>query len=193
MVHGEFESMKIYHALVPDFAVRPIGYGTCASSSDTHFYISDFKFLSDDITDTTAFCQKAAEMHNKSARLHEQTLGTPEVPDNFGFHVTTHTGMLPHDNRWQHSWEKFFTHAIISILAFEEKTQGPSEELDFLANALIQKVIPRLLRPLETGGKSIRPVLVHGDLQLRNARMDLTTGRPVMYDAGAFWGHNECK
>jgi fructosamine-3-kinase len=33
---------------------------------------------------------------------------------------------------------------------------------------LLKKVIPRLLDPLETDGRSIKPVLLHGDLWLGN-------------------------
>ena len=40
------------------------------------------------------------------------------------------------------------------------------------------KVIPRLLRPLETGGRQIKPSLVHGDLYSGNVSVDAVTGGP---------------
>ncbi|PVH69834.1 hypothetical protein DL98DRAFT_554259 [Cadophora sp. DSE1049] len=45
--------------------------------------------------------------------------------------------------------------------------------------------------PKDNHRRQIRPTLVHGDLQIRNARTDLKTNRPVLFDGGAFWGHNE--
>ena len=72
------------------------------------------------------------------------------------------------------------------ILAIETDTQGRSEELDALAADLLDKAIPQLLRPLETRGRSIRPALIHGDLQIRNVKTDKATGRPTVFDAGSF-------
>lgn len=56
-----------------------------------------------------------------------------------------------------------------------------------------EKVILRLLRPLETGGRSIRPTLIHGDLWHGNAETDAETGQPIIFDAASFYAHNECK
>lgn len=142
--------------------------------------------------DVEEFCVKVANLHLESAKMHEQETREEIKGGNYGFHVTTHLGMLPLDNRWCDSWVEFFRQAIRRILAFEEKTQGPSEELNRLASALINEVIPRLLVPLDTEGRRIRPTLIHGDLQIRNARTDLNTGKAVVFDAGSFWGHNEC-
>jgi protein-ribulosamine 3-kinase len=41
-------------------------------------------------------------------------------------------------------------------------------------------VTPRLCRPLETGGRSIRPHLIHGDLWDGNASFVKITGLPVI-------------
>ena len=62
-----------------------------------------------------------------------------------------------------------------------------------LAEAIITKVIPRLLRPLETGGRQIRPVLVHSDLWDGNASTNRLSGMPVVFDAACIYGHNERK
>jgi protein-ribulosamine 3-kinase len=79
------------------------------------------------------------------------------------------------------------------MLELEEIAQGPSEELDQLLVPLYEKVIPRLLRPLEIGGRQVQPCLVHGDLWYGNALMDLATDKPITFDACAFWAHNECE
>ena len=57
---------------------------------------------------------------------------------------------------------------------------------------LFRKVIPRLLRPLESGGRSISPSLVHGDLWYGNAGIINELGEGIVYDPASFWAHNEC-
>jgi fructosamine-3-kinase len=79
------------------------------------------------------------------------------------------------------------------MLKLEEEARGPSEELQQLSGPFFDKVIPRLLRPLETGGRTIKPVLLHGDLWLGNVSTQAESENPLLFDASAFWGHNECK
>jgi len=70
---------------------------------------------------------------------------------------------------------------------------GESEELDMCEKALLEKVIPRLLRPLEEDGRTVRPCLVHGDLWDGNMGVVEEEGeeRAVVFDPSSFWGHNE--
>jgi hypothetical protein len=70
---------------------------------------------------------------------------------------------------------------------------GPWEEIDKLKAVILEKVIPRLLRPMETYGRSIKPALVHGDLWCGNAAVNLQTDSPLIYDPASFYAHNECK
>jgi len=74
-----------------------------------------------------------------------------------------------------------------------EESQGPDEELRELFGQTMSMVVPRLLRPLETGGRQIKPSLVQGDLNSGNVSVDVETGRPVLYDATCLYAHNECK
>ena len=57
---------------------------------------------------------------------------------------------------------------------------------------MVEKVIPRLLRPMETNGRSIKPALVHGDLWCGNAAIDVQADAPLIYDPSSFYAHNEC-
>jgi hypothetical protein len=51
------------------------------------------------------------------------------------------------------------------MLELEEKVQGPQpEEMKNCLHPLFEKVIPRLLRPMETDGRTVKPSLIHGDL-----------------------------
>ncbi|KAK3315093.1 hypothetical protein B0H66DRAFT_642375 [Apodospora peruviana] len=55
----------------------------------------------------------------------------------------------------------------------------------------IDMVIPRLLRPLETEGRTLIRTLVHGDLWDGNASVDVSTGRPLIFDPTPLYAHNE--
>lgn len=56
---------------------------------------------------------------------------------------------------------------------------------------LYGKVRPRLLRPLETRGNTLRPCLVHGDLWDGNAAVQAKSSRLCFFDASSLWAHNE--
>jgi protein-ribulosamine 3-kinase len=74
-----------------------------------------------------------------------------------------------------------------------EEVHGPDVEWRELLEVTINKVVPRLLRPLETGGRQIQPRLVHGDLYAGNVSVDVVTGAPILFDATCLYAHNECK
>lgn len=56
---------------------------------------------------------------------------------------------------------------------------------------LVKYAIPQILDPLTAEGRSIKPCLVHGDLWEGNTTTDLKTGEPMVFDAAAFYAHNE--
>lgn len=181
MMHGEYESVNAMHAVVKAFAPNPIAWGTYESNPSVHFLLMSFHDFSDDLPDVPKFCEKVAELHTNSVSPTGQ----------YGFHVTTHHGNLAQDNTWNSSWEDFFAQGLRRMLELEEATQGPNEEITKLRVPLFEKVIPRLLRPLESGGRKIKPSLVHGDLWYGNASTDLDTDEPMVYDACCFYAHNE--
>jgi len=124
------------------------------------------------------------------ARLHQQS----QSPNGkYGFHVTTYAGNLPQEVGWESSWETFFAKSLWHALELEIKAKGPDRELDALLPVLFERVIPRLLRPLETNGRSIKPSLVHGDLWYGNSGRDSNTGSSIIFDACCFYAHNECE
>lgn len=79
------------------------------------------------------------------------------------------------------------------MLEEEERSHGADEELNQLKAALFEKVIPRLLRPMETGGNRIEPSLCHSVVRPGNVKPGAKTGEVIMFDSCAFWGHHECK
>lgn len=137
----------------------------------------------DDMPDPENFGALLSKLHRKSASPTGQ----------FGFHITTYAGNLPQFVGWEDSWETFFAKSMRQALDLEIERKGPSEELDVLSDALFQKVIPRLLKPLESEGRAVKPSLIHGDLWYANAGIDIDSGQPLVFDACCFFAHNECK
>jgi fructosamine-3-kinase len=123
------------------------------------------------------------------AKLHKESV-SPE--GKFGFQAPT-SQSLQLENSWCDTWEEFFTRAFRGTVRHEQEIQGVNEELQRLADETSAKVIPRLLRPMESGGRRLKPTLVHGDLWHGNMGIDMVTGQVVLYDCCAFYGHNECK
>lgn len=181
MMHGEFESMSAIHTLLPDFAPKPIAWGTYKTIPDTHFFLCDFREMIDEMPDPHKFTARLAALHQDSK--------SPE--GRFGFHVTTYTGNLPQTNEWEESWETYFTKSMKWALELEIEAKGPAPEFDVLVPVLFGKVIPRLLRPLESEGRSVKPSLVHGDLWYANSGIDVGTGESLIFDACSFYAHNE--
>ncbi|KAI0141225.1 Fructosamine kinase-domain-containing protein [Xylariaceae sp. FL1272] len=181
---GEFESTSAIYAITPDFCPKPIAWGTFSSDQNSHFYICKFYDFAEGVPHPTHFCAKLAELHLLSSKKSKSDL--------FGFHVTTYNGDLPQDNSWHGSWEAFFTNAFKHVLNIRQERAGPCDELQELLPAFFEKVVPRLLRPLETGGNSITPSLIHGDLWCGNAAItNEDSGEGIVYDPSSFWGHNE--
>ncbi|KAI3317721.1 Fructosamine kinase-domain-containing protein [Xylariaceae sp. AK1471] len=181
MVMGEFESMSAAHEVLPEFVPKPIAWGTYTLIPDTHFFLCAFREMIDDMPVPHQFAALLSRLHQKSI----------SPTGKFGFHVTTYAGNLPQFVAWEDSWETFFTKSMRWALDLEIERKGHSEELNVLSRALFAKVIPRLLRPLESEGRTVKPSLVHGDLWYANAGIDVNDGQPLVFDACCFFAHNE--
>ncbi|KAJ6116185.1 hypothetical protein N7523_005548 [Penicillium sp. IBT 18751x] len=182
MTKSEFHSMKAMYDVLPEFVPRPITCGTYIKMPDTHFFLCEFREITDTMPDPDEFAALLATLHKKSV---------PPTDRKFGFDITTYAGNLPQFVGWEESWEVFFTKSMRQALELEIEQRGPSEELDALSRALFEKVIPRLLRPLESDGRTVKPSLVHGDLWYANSGIDVHTKQPIVFDACCFFAHNE--
>ncbi|KAH6873957.1 Fructosamine kinase-domain-containing protein [Thelonectria olida] len=181
MVKGEFESMSAVYHVLPEFVPKPIACGTYTTIPDTHFFLCEFRDMTDDMPDPHQFAALLSNLHQKSA----------SPTGKFGFPVTTYAGNLPQSVAWEDSWEIFFAKSMRWALDLEIERKGPNEELNDLSRTLFNKVIPRLLRPLESEGRTLKPSLVHGDLWYANAGIDVSNGQPIVFDACCFFAHNE--
>ena len=181
-LNGEFESTAAIHAVVGDFTPKPVAWGSFKSLPDTHYYVCKFYELAEELPEVPEFCANIAALHAKS-----------ESPNGkFGFHITTYNGDLPQDNSYADTWEEFFIRGFKHMLNMNHERGGPWPEAEPLIPDMVTKVIPRLLRPTETDGRSIKPSLVHGDLWCGNAAIDTLTDKPLIYDPSSFYAHNEC-
>ncbi|KAJ4148007.1 hypothetical protein LMH87_002496 [Akanthomyces muscarius] len=181
MVMGEFESMETMYRAAPDFIPRPVAWGQYAEVPDTYFLLDEYRDMIDDMPDPTNFAYWLAKLHQRN----------PSPSGKFGFHMTTYAGNLPQWVEWEDSWETFFAKSMQYALSLEIERKGQSAELSALSETLFDKVIPRLLRPLESDGRSVRPSLVHGDLWYRNSGIDVNNGQPLVFDACCFYAHHE--
>jgi protein-ribulosamine 3-kinase len=181
MVSGEFVSMSTLHQTLPYLTPNPIGWGTYAADSNIHFFVCEFVDMTDDLPDVSVMAS-LAELHMKGISPNGK----------YGFSVPTLQGTIPQYTEWTDSWEDFFSKSIQLVFEAEEKSQGPDPELQELREGILTKVLPRLLRPLETGGREIQPRLIHGDIWDGNTSTNIETNQPVIYDATCIYAHNEC-
>ncbi|KAH8758765.1 Fructosamine kinase-domain-containing protein [Hyaloscypha sp. PMI_1271] len=150
MVEGEYESLAAIYAVKPGFCPKPQAWGTFKSNPDLHFILTDFIEMEREIPEREPVIPEKDEFTTMLADFH---LASRAMSPNgkFGFHCTTYNGNLAQDNTWTDTWEEYYKNNIVRMLQLEEEARGPSEELKELSKQLLKKVIPRLLRPLETG------------------------------------------
>ena len=180
---GEYESTLAIHNVQGDFIPKPVAQGSFQKLQNTHYYICKFYELAEELPEPSRFCANVAALHNKSVSPNGK----------FGFHVVTYNGDLPQENEYTDTWEDFFTKGFNHMIKLTIERGGPWNEIESLQSDMVSKVIPRLLRPLEANGRSIKPSLVHGDLWCGNTAVDTVTDLPLIYDPSSFYAHNECE
>ncbi|KAI1767823.1 Fructosamine/Ketosamine-3-kinase [Hypoxylon sp. FL1150] len=181
MVESEYESMKAIYEVVPAFAPKPIAHGAYETDPYTYFSLCEFREMLQSLPDVHKFATGLAELHRNSK----------SPTGKFGFHMPTYSGNLPQRTEWNASWEALFTENLRIALDHEIEAKGYDPEFDVLVPAVFGRVIPRLLRPLESDGRSVKPSLVHGDLWYANSGTDANTDNPIIFDACSFYAHNE--
>lgn len=135
----------------------------------------------DDVPDVEEFSSMIGQLHERGVS-----------PDGkFGFPVPTYGCRLPMIYPVSDTWEGLFTQVMETTFDVEELTQGPEDDMRMLRKGIMEKVIPRLLRPMETEGRKLVPRLVHSDLWHGNVGIDVNTKLPIIFDAVALYAHNE--
>ncbi|VUC25120.1 unnamed protein product [Clonostachys rosea] len=177
---GEFESMALMHEVIPEAISPPIAWGMFETDASKSFYLTYFRYLDAEHPPNDDLIRLLSKIHQK-----ESPTGK------FGFHVPTFYGCREVNNTWCETWEEFFSRELRSSINFAQAVLQHDEELEKLANTFCASVVPRLLRPLETGGRSIKPQLVFGNLWDANVEVNHHTRAAALFDPCCFYGHFE--
>ncbi len=145
---GEFETAKGIYDTDNSFSPRPIIWSNYQSDPEIWFLLCTFHDLDDGMVEPARFCAKLANLH------HSSNSPTGE----FGFHCRTSRA----GEEWSDTWEECFFKLIRNLLKMEWDARGPDDDLASLSASLLGVVIPRLLRPLEIEGRTVKPSLCHG-------------------------------
>lgn len=180
---GTFEAEQALHAFVPDRVPRPVAWGPYVSNPDIHFYLCEFVDMENDVPIPEHWAVAVSELHLNS-------MGKSPTGQ-FGFHVPTHLANVPVNNTWNSSWAVFWAQQMKGLFYEEAQVHEPDEELEALKTAFLERAIPRYLGPLQSEGRSIEPCLVHSDLWPGNIKPRTLTKELCIFDACAYWGHNE--
>lgn len=181
-MEGEYNSMLELYKVMPDFVPQPYGWGKFQLKfPETHFFLCDFVDMDHGLPDPADFCARIAEIHQNSI----------SPTGKFGFHVPNCHGKIPQTVDWDSSWANFFARLLESFFRREIDVNGPWPEYEAKFKEVLTSVIPQLLEPLQAEGRVLKPSLVHGDLWEENTATNLTTGKPVVYDASCLYAHNE--
>lgn len=181
MALGEYESQVALSTYLPDNVCPALGQGTLESDPTRAFFMTEYHELRPSLVGEELLAEIMHKLHSTSVSPNGK----------FGFPVATFKGYTPIDNSWCDTWEEYFARMFRNDIAWEQSVRGEDPEFNQVAEEFFQKVVPRLLRPLQTGGRSIQPVLIHGDLWDGNVEFDMETNKPIIFDACCCYGHNE--
>ena len=184
MIEGEFASISEIAKYNPDLAPVPYACGEFKDGTiPTYFFLMEFLDIDTGAPEPGTFCKQLAEMHSSSM----------SPTGRFGFPTITCHGPHPQDTTWEDSWAVFFARLICQFFDREINTNGPSEDGQYeeVFEKLVTDTIPRILSPLQSDGRTLKPSLVHGDLWEENCGTELDSGQPKIFDAAVFYGHNE--
>jgi protein-ribulosamine 3-kinase len=186
MMEGEFESLRALHSVSPTFVPFPYAWGQFdkpdPNGVPTHFLLAQFRPVGEQPPEPVKFTAHLADLHRRSA----------SPTGRFGFHVKTCHAKLPQATHcWEASWAVLYRKQLAQMIRLDREKHGEWPEFKAVCDIVLERVIPRLLEPLQSDGRSIKPCLVHGDLWDENTATDSNTGDPFVFDAGSFYAHNE--
>lgn len=180
IIQGEYASMSEIQKVMPDFVPMPYTWGRY-QNDEVYFLLSDFINLSDRVPDPDQLCSKLAQLHRTST----------SPTGAFGLQTASCQGRTLQHVGWEKSWTTFFTKLLKHVIGLDFETNGYWNELDQLERRLTSHVIPRLIGNLEREGRRVKPCLIHGDLWEGNMGISYDTGDVYVFDAGAYYAHNE--
>ncbi|KAK8197608.1 Fructosamine kinase-domain-containing protein [Phyllosticta capitalensis] len=180
LMEGEFAAMSELYKTSPDFVPKPHSWGKFRSE-EKYFFLAHFIQMRDRMPNPDKLCPKLAELHEKSV----------SPTGKFGFHVPTCQGRTAQAVSWESSWTEFFRKLLKHVTDLDFKANGYWERLDILEQRTFESVIPKLIGALEAEGRSVKPCLIHANLWEGNTGTSIETGEVYIFDASAYYGHNE--
>ena len=109
----------------------------------------------------------------------------------FGFHMATcHAKIAQAVDTWEESWCALYSKHLGHVMELAKPILKWAE-FDTVCKLTLEKVVPRLLLPLQSEGRTLKPCLIHGDCWDGNTAMDMHTGEAFIFDVCSFYGHNE--
>lgn len=181
MARAEYVSQKALATVIPENVIEPVAWGVLEEDQSRSFYLTKFRSMRQEVPSLPHFIDIIRRLHQNST----------SPTGKFGFHCTTYCGPPAMRNDWTDSWEEFWGRQFQSDVDYAQQVYGQDEELAELTTEFIQKVVARLLRPLQTGGRVLKPSLCHGDLWDGNVQIDTATNQVILFDSCAFYGHGE--
>ena len=179
MIRGEFEGLEALRVVSPGFVPFPYAWGSCESDPETHFLLTEFREIGQQPPEPLKFCARLADLHRRSMSPNGR----------FGFHVTTYNATLAQvTDLWEASWARLYQKQLAHLISEDNLKNGDWPEFKVVCALVLEKVIPRLLVPLQSEGRTIKPCLVHGDLWDENTATDMRTGEPFVFDPSAMYG-----
>ncbi len=179
---GEWHSATVIARAAPGHVPQPHFWGQYLYRRDLYsYYLQDYREM------TLGTPPDPAQVVDIITRMHRKT----SYNGSFGYFRPTVIGTMQRTTRWETSWVTAFTTHLKDVFGHDRDTNGPWPELKAACGELIRTVIPRLLGVLQSGGRSISPALIHGDLRERRVGVDQETGRAMVFGPGCFFAHNE--
>lgn len=149
---------------------------------ETYFLLTEFRDIGEQPPDPIRFTARLAELHRNSV----------SPTGKFGFPITTCVATLPQVVEWEDSWAVLYRKQMQDLIRQDAEKNGYWPESKIVCDLITSIVIPRLLEPLQSEGRSIKPCLMVGDLWDENTATDMNTGEPFVFDAGSMYGRNHC-
>ena len=91
---------------------------------------------------------------------------------------------------WEDCWATLFTRHLGHFIELAKPVLKEAK-FDIVCKLILERVVPRLLLPLQENGRSLKPSLIHGDCWDGNTATDAKTGGAIVFDVCSFYGHNE--
>jgi len=181
MCEGEYESLKAIYAISPSFVPQPYAWGKLEGADETYFLLAAFRDVGEQPADPVKLAAGLADMHQRSV----------SPTGKFGFHFSTcHARIAQAVDTWEDSWCTLYGRHLGHVMELAKPILN-WPEFDVVCDLTLQKVVPRLLLPLQAEGRVLKPCLIHGDCWDGNTAMDAKTGEAFVFDVCSFYGHNE--